>query len=67
MRAAAIADPARNKACVVVVAMPTAIASVVDRITRLKWSASDTKAASACDGNDQARLQWVKRYRPCRE
>ena len=67
VRATPVADPARDKACVVVVAISAAVTGVVNRIARLERPTPDTKTASASYGDDQARLRRIKGYRPRRE
>ena len=60
MRAAPIADPATDKACVIIVAVAAGVTGLVDRIASIERTAPDTQAASACGRNNQTHLRRIK-------
>lgn len=64
MRAAPIADPATDKACVIIVAVAAGVTGLVDRIASIERTAPDTQAASACGRNNQTHLRRIKRHFP---
>ena len=64
MRAAPIADPATDKACVIIVAVAAAVTGIVDRIASIERTAPDTQTASACGRNNQTHLRRIKRHCP---